>query len=86
VFNFTESSVTWGVYGEPVQGAADVATVSPQVLRLTFTSPPELVGSFYYASYTNPGYPTGPETSSMSLAMQGEGTKQVMVTCRAPLR
>ena len=69
MFNFTESSVTWGVYGNPSMYSADVATVSPQALRLVLTSPPELVGRFYQVAFTNPGYPTGPETRSMSLAV-----------------
>ena len=34
------------------------------------------VGNFIYASFTSPGYPTGPETTSASLALPANGTKQ----------
>jgi hypothetical protein len=76
VMNFTESTAAWGVYGDPVQTIADVAAVGPSQLRLTITFPTTRQGDVVYASYGNPGYPTGPETQSMSLAVQTGDTHQ----------
>jgi hypothetical protein len=77
VMNFTSSSVAWGALGDPNSVVADVAIVAPMLLRLTVTAPSSMLGDVIYASYTNPGYPTGPETSAMSIAIQADGTKQV---------
>jgi hypothetical protein len=79
VMNFTSSSVAWGALGDPNSVVADVAIVAPMLLRLTVTAPSSMLGDVIYASYTNPGYPTGPETSAMSIAIQADGTKQVCV-------
>jgi len=77
VMNFTETEAAWGTLDAPrSKGVADVAAVGPQVLRLTFTAPASMVGVVYTASYTNPGYPTGPETASMSIAIQNADNHQ----------
>jgi hypothetical protein len=80
VMNFSSSSVAWGPLGDSQSMVADVALIAPMLLRLTITSPAEEVGNYVYASYTNPGYPTGPETSSMSIAIQADGSKQTPPT------
>jgi hypothetical protein len=80
VMNFSSTSVAWGPLGDPESQVADVAIVAPMLLRLTLTAPETSVGNVIYASYTNPGYPTGPETSSMSIAIQADGTKQAPPT------
>jgi len=76
VMNFSESSAAWGVFGQPSQVVADVASVGPSQLRLTVTSPLAQAGNVLYASYGSPGYPTGPETSSMAIAVQTFGSHQ----------
>ena len=66
LMNFTSSGVTYGAY--PLGGGAfpareaTVASVGPSLLRLTFTAPEELVGIVKVVSYSNPGWPTGPES------------------------
>jgi hypothetical protein len=80
VMNFTQSEVAWGTVGDPRQGVADVAATGPSVLRLTFTAPEAMVGSIYFASYTNPGWPTGPESSGLSIAVQNSDNHQTPPT------
>ena len=67
VMNFTETSAAWGVLGSPRQTVADVAIIAPSTLRLTVTSPASSVGTVLIATYTNPGWPTGPETTGLSI-------------------
>lgn len=72
-FNFTENSVTWGPLGDVRMYAAAVATLSEWLVRLTLTAPVAHAGEVRYVSYSQPGWPTGPETESMALAAQVSG-------------
>lgn len=74
VVNFSTSTVTWGPSGTPTMYAADVAMTGPQRLQLSLTSPPSSKGEIRLATYSNAGWPTGPETWSFSLAIQHEGS------------
>lgn len=74
--SFDATSVSYGPVGSPAAVTADVASVGPQTLRLTFTGPADLVGSIYYATYTEPGYPTGPETRGLAIAIQADDNHQ----------
>lgn len=128
VINFTTSSVSYGPSGDPASVSGKVATVGPNMLRITVTAPADqanfcltflggmdkrsrlllralfwglLINSFptrpysdvalswfllfsiliqagnvKYASYASPGYPTGPETYSVTIALQSDDGKQ----------
>jgi len=73
--NFTQTSVAWGLVGDPRMVVADVAIISPSTLQLTFTEGSNK-GTVVIATYTNPGWPTGPETTGMTIAVQKSGTHQ----------
>jgi len=75
VMNFTQTSVSWGIYGDPVMVTADVSIIAPSTLQLSVTAGAD-DGTVLIATYTNPGYPTGPETQGMSIAIQKSGTHQ----------
>lgn len=75
--NFTASSVAWGPHGEPQKFVADVATISTTRARLILTSPSSAAGTTLYASFSTPGWPTGPETHSVTIALQKQGSHQV---------
>jgi hypothetical protein len=70
VAEFTETTLAWGPYGNPRAYVATVATIAPMTMRLTLLSPASELGTVLIATYGNPGYPTGPETISASLAIQ----------------
>lgn len=74
VMNFSETSVAWGPYGAPDKFAADVAMLGPQKLQLTMTKPYASKGDVRMATYSNAGWPTGPETWSFSIALQSSGS------------
>lgn len=79
LMNFTAHTVTYGSY--PLNEAfparvADVAMVGDKLLRLTFTSPASLEGVVKVISYTNPGWPTGPETRGASFAVPRDDSHQ----------
>ena len=78
LMNFTESSVTFGSYPLDSKTAriADVAMVGDKLVRLTFTSPESLVGVVKVVSYTNPGWPTGPESRGASFAVPRDDSHQ----------
>lgn len=76
LLNFSQTTVAWGPYGQPHMYEAHVAQLSPVLLRLTHTSPTALAGLVRYASFSTPGWPTGPETRSVSIAIQNVGSHQ----------
>jgi hypothetical protein len=67
VMNFTNSSVTWGPIGSPALYSAEVAMLGPQHLELTLSN-----GDVRLATYSKAGWPTGPETWSLSIAVQSQ--------------
>jgi len=69
IMNFTEHTVSWGKRNTPEASEATVAQISPKMLRLTVTKGPN-ADTTLYASFTSPGWPTGPETTGVSLAFQ----------------
>lgn len=74
VLNFSATSVAWGPTGEPKMYEADVAQLGPQHLMLTVTAPAASKGEVRLATYSNAGWPTGPETWSFTIAIQKEGS------------
>jgi len=74
VLNFTATSVTWGPSGSPRMYEADVAQLGPQHLELTMTAPASSKGDVKLATYSNAGWPTGPETWSFAVAIQKDGS------------
>jgi hypothetical protein len=46
------------------------------MIRLTMTAPAASKGDFRFGSFTDPGWPTGPETSGVSIALQRDGAHQ----------
>lgn len=76
VANFTETEMAWGPLGEPRAYVADVAIVAPQTLRLIITAPASDAGDVRIATFGNPGYPTGPETQGIAIAIQRPESKQ----------
>lgn len=74
VMNFSTSSVAWGPSGSPRMYEADVAQLGPQKLELTMTAPATSKGQIRLATYSNAGWPTGPETWSFAVAIQKEGS------------
>lgn len=76
VMNFTTSTVAWGLVGDPRMMVAKVAIVSPSTLSLTVLQPLSSAGDVIIATYTNPGWPTGPQTTGMTVAIQADGAHQ----------
>ncbi|KAL1515870.1 hypothetical protein AB1Y20_002485 [Prymnesium parvum] len=70
LMNFTERSVAWGPLASPRMYEAQVATLSRTTLRLTLTAPAADAGAVLFASYSTPGWPTGPETGATAVALQ----------------
>lgn len=77
VMNYTATGVTWGPIGAPRTYKAHVATIAPQQARLSLTAPAAMAGTVRYASFSTPGWPTGPESRSVSLALQTPSTHQL---------
>lgn len=73
VMNFSTHAVSYGPLASPRQFAAAVATISRTLVRLTYTAPASLAGSVMYATYSTPGWPTGPETRAVAIALQKGG-------------
>jgi len=74
--NFTAHTVSWGPYGSPQKTEAVVTQLGNKLIRLTLTAGLGK-GDIFYASFTSPGWPLGPETTGMSLAIQREGAHQL---------
>merc|ERR1719210_2034793 len=70
--NFTKQTVSWGPFGSPRTTEALVSQVSSTLMRLMVTAGP-IKGDILYASFSSPGWPTGPDTSGMSIAIQHDG-------------
>jgi hypothetical protein len=74
--NFTEKEVTWGPHATPTMYKATVSSTSPQEVRLVMTAPASMAGGVRFVSYATPGWPTGPETNAMALAIQRPSSHQ----------
>ena len=75
--NFSSASVAWGPHHEPRRFVAAVASISQTRARLLFSAPSAMAGETLYASFSSPGWPTGPESHSVTIAMQKQGVHQV---------
>jgi len=76
VMNFTESTVAWGLVADPRMVVAKVSIISPSTLSLLVLEPASSAGNVIIATYTSPGWPTGPETTGMTIAIQADGSHQ----------
>ena len=69
--NFTSEAVTWGPYGSADQFTAKVTQLGGSLLKLTMGD------DVKYATYSTPGWPTGPETRGLSIAIERDDTHAV---------
>eukprot|EP00747_Dinoflagellata_sp_TGD_P082614 gnl/TRDRNA2_/TRDRNA2_161757_c1_seq2.p1 gnl/TRDRNA2_/TRDRNA2_161757_c1~~gnl/TRDRNA2_/TRDRNA2_161757_c1_seq2.p1 ORF type:complete len:252 (-),score=49.40 gnl/TRDRNA2_/TRDRNA2_161757_c1_seq2:75-830(-) len=68
--SFGKSNVSWGALGSASANQATVQQLGPTLMRLTMTAPADVKGEVRYASFSSPGWPTGPETQGTSIAIQ----------------
>jgi len=76
VMNFTSKEVAWGPLSQPRLYEASVAQLTKTSLRLTVTAPASAAGDVRYVSFSTPGWPTGPETRAVAIALQRDGSHQ----------
>ena len=74
VMNFTEKTVAWGPHGSPRMFEANVVQLGPYHLEFDLTAPAAHAGEVRLATYSNAGWPTGPETWSFAIAIQADGS------------